>query len=69
LKYAAAAATDRGMAEVAKTKTLQHLRLSGVGRDRRGARLDLGLESLERLNLDGTKITDAGLVHVRAMKR
>jgi len=24
LKYAAAAATDRGMAEVAKTKTLQH---------------------------------------------
>jgi len=34
-----------------------------------GLRLDLGLESLERLNLDGTKITDAGLVHVRAMKR
>src|SRR5438876_1109050 len=55
-KYAAAGATDRGMAEVAKTKTLQHLRLSGVAVTDAGLASISGLESLERLNLDGTKI-------------
>jgi hypothetical protein len=69
VKYAVAAVTDRGLADVARSSKLETLRLSGMPVTDGGLASLAGMEKLARLNLNGTRVTDAGLAHVQDMKQ